>query len=84
MDRISRIVSALTQPIEDRPRPTPKARASWAGLKPGDRLSHQGVEWTVERCDSDGAVLRHAAGVAHRLESREWKEEGWTKLRRRR
>lgn len=58
---LASIVERIRAPIPHRPAPKPKPRASWQGLKVGDKLTRagvSGVEWQVEGCDSGGAHLR--------------------------
>lgn len=57
---LAAIVARLRAPIPHRPKPKPKARASWQGLLKGDKLTRAGgaMIWEVEGCDSGGAYLR--------------------------
>lgn len=58
---LATIVARVRAPVPHRPRPKPKPRASWHGLKVGDRLTNgmpNVVVWEVEGCDSGGAYLR--------------------------
>lgn len=81
MDRLRRIVANLLRHVPDPPKAEPRATASFAGLKVGQRLRDAlGYEWVVTSTDSQGYEVLSDAGTRARFESREWKEH-WSRVR---
>lgn len=73
---LEHVLSVLTREV---PAPAPKHRKSFATLKPNDALQGPQGPLIVTAVDDQGATLSNGIRL-----SRDWKDQGYTKLRKKR